>query len=308
MPLPSIGVTDVACEVCGGAYGTTQPGRIPSGAPLAETRSPTEIPCVTTPPPRPAQYPGAPRPPAPAPASDPPDPAAAPQPGAPAASPAPPEWPTPLPPTGGSVFPPSTIAHTWASPPPAAPSPGYSVPRAPFTAGPGRGGLGVRVRVGGIAAGIIMMLISGFLLAAFGLVFLTTPTVEHPVAAVATVVDVKTSTSRNSNGSRSTSCTPVVEFTTADGVLVQTTPSAGSSTTCGYQVGQQVAIQYDADNPRVISGIGDTAAMIGKIIGLGLPTILFLLGTAQVVLGTRTWLRNGRGDHDGTVHPFGTHA
>ena len=114
--------------------------------------------------------------------------------------------------------------------------------------GPRREGLGGALK--GVLFGLVFVGVGWFLFQ-----LNDAGAVREPVDATATVLGVDRSTTRDSDGNTSTSCTPLITFTTVEGREVTTAPLGGSGTMCAYQEGDEVTIQYDASDPSRITGL-----------------------------------------------------
>jgi hypothetical protein len=77
---------------------------------------------------------------------------------------------------------------------------------------------------------------------------------------------------------------PTVRFSTADGRTTQAKPDSSASGV-RFQVGQQVGLRYDPDDPRwmVLDGL-PTMTVGGKLVGVG----LVLVGVVMAVLTVLT--------------------
>jgi hypothetical protein len=76
---------------------------------------------------------------------------------------------------------------------------------------------------------------------------------------------------------------PTVRFSTADGRTVQAKPQSSASGV-RFQVGQQVGLRYDPDDPRWIMVDGlPTMAVGGKVVGATLVLVGVMMAVATVL-------------------------
>lgn len=111
-----------------------------------------------------------------------------------------------------------------------------------------RQGLGGALK--GVLFGLVFVAVGVFVL-----MLVNASAVREPVPVTATVVSVEIDRTKDSNGGTSTTCTPMLTFTTTDGREVMTPTSGGSSTLCSYNEGDVVDIVYDAKDPSRIAGL-----------------------------------------------------
>jgi len=115
---------------------------------------------------------------------------------------------------------------------------------------------------------------------------------DEVVYSNGTVIDVKTSESRNSDGDYTTIYTPIIEFETVDYEVISFTSNIGFSHSV-YSTGDQIPVVYLISTPEKAK-INDLSSLwLGTIIFGCLSAVFFALGFIEIVVKVLVTIRDG---------------
>lgn len=173
----------------------------------------------------------------------------------------------------------------------------------------GRNRQGIFGSLFGIALGIGIAVVFGFIL---GPSMAAQGSLEEPVQAQATIVDVLRTVSEgdrnDSSSSSSVTCGVTIQYTTEEGQTIESGSSFTSSSLCAYAPGQVVDITYDATQVGNFQGLDSTGDLLTRwfpwiFAGVGVVIALsslwtFLLRATQIGGGLYLIQRSRQKDRD----------
>lgn len=123
-------------------------------------------------------------------------------------------------------------------------------------------------RIIGIIAGIAAMVIGVFVLLSH---FNAQKT--QVAEATATVIRIDSEVQTDTDGLDNRMYYPVVEYTIDGKTYESRLDNTGTSNSAEFKEGQEIAIQYNPDNPEELSKKGDKGGLVGGIIFIALGLV-----------------------------------